>query len=151
MREKLEVDVTYAARRPWVPRRTQFEVWARAALGDLSCHSVLSVLVVGTARSRSLNSRYRRRDKSTNVLSFGGPGPSPDGRNYLGELVICAPVVAREALAQGKSRESHWAHMTVHGALHLLGFDHERDAEAAKMTAREIQILDQLGFSNPYA
>jgi probable rRNA maturation factor len=150
MREKLEVDVTYAARRPWVPRRTQFEMWARAALAGLSCQSVLSVLVVGTARSRSLNSRYRRKDRSTNVLSFSGPGPSPDGRNYLGELVICAPVVAREALAQGKSRESHWAHMTVHGVLHLLGFDHERDAEAAKMTAREIQILDQLGFSNPY-
>jgi probable rRNA maturation factor len=150
MREKLEVDVTYAARRPWVPRRTQFEMWARTALAGLACHSVLSVLVVGTARSRSLNSRYRRKDRSTNVLSFSGPGPSPDGRNYLGELVICAPVVAREALVQGKSRESHWAHMTVHGVLHLLGFDHERDAQAAKMTAREIQILDQLGFSNPY-
>jgi probable rRNA maturation factor len=150
MRKKLEVNVTYAARRPWVPRRTQFEVWARAALAGFSRRSVLSVLVVGTARSRSLNSRYRRNDKSTNVLSFSGAGPCPDGRNYLGELVICAPVVAREALAQGKSRESHWAHMTVHGVLHLLGFDHERDAEAAKMTAREIQILDQLGFSNPY-
>jgi probable rRNA maturation factor len=84
------------------------------------------------------------------VLSFSGAGPSPDGRTYLGELVICAPVVAREARAQGKSCESHWAHMTVHGVLHLLGFDHERDTEAAKMTAREIQILDQLGFSNPY-
>ena len=151
MREKLEVDVTFAARRPWVPRRTQFELWARAALAGISCRSVLSVLVVGTARSRSLNSRYRRKDKSTNVLSFGGPGPAPDGRNYLGELVICAPVVAREAHAQGKSRESHWAHMTVHGVLHLRGFDHEHDAEAAKMTAREIQILDRLGFSNPYA
>jgi probable rRNA maturation factor len=150
MPEKLDVDVTYAARRPWAPRRTQFESWARAALAGLSCHSVLSVLVVGSARSRSLNLRYRRKDKSTNVLSFSGPGPGPDGRNYLGELVICAPVVAREALAQGKSRESHWAHMTVHGVLHLLGFDHERDAEAAKMTAREIQILDRLGFSNPY-
>jgi probable rRNA maturation factor len=150
MPEKLEVDVIYAARRPWAPRRRQFEIWAHAALAGLSCHSVLSVLVVGTARSRSLNSRYRRKDKSTNVLSFNGPGPAPDGRNYLGELVICAPVVAREALAQGKSRESHWAHMTIHGALHLLGFDHERDAEAAKMTAREIQILDRLGFSNPY-
>jgi probable rRNA maturation factor len=151
MRGKLEVDVTFAARRPWVPRRTQFELWARAALAGISGRSVLSVLVVGTARSRSLNSRYRRKAKSTNVLSFSGPGSSPDGRNYLGELVICAPVVAREAHAQGKSRESHWAHMTVHGVLHLLGFDHERDAEAAKMTAREIQILDQLGFSNPYA
>ena len=150
MREKLEVDVTYAARRPWVPRRRQFETWTRAALAGLSCRSVLSVLVVGTARSRSLNLRYRRKDRSTNVLSFSGAGASPDGRNYLGELVICAPVVALEARAQGKSRESHWAHMTVHGVLHLLGFDHERDAEAAKMTAREIQILDQLGFSNPY-
>jgi probable rRNA maturation factor len=150
MRENLEVDVTYAARRPWVPRRTQFEMWTRAALAGRSRRSVLSVLVVGTARSRSLNSRFRRKDKSTNVLSFSGAGPSPDGRNYLGELVICAPVVAREARAQGKSRESHWAHMTVHGVLHLLGFDHERDTEAAKMTAREIQILDQLGFSNPY-
>jgi probable rRNA maturation factor len=150
MPEKLEVDVTYAARRPWVPRRTQFEIWARAALAGVARPSVLSVLVVGTARSRSLNSRYRRKDKSTNVLSFSGAGPSPDGRNHLGELVICAPVVAREALAQGKTRESHWAHMTVHGVLHLLGFDHERDAEAAKMTAREIQILDRLGFSDPY-
>jgi len=150
MPEKLDVDVTYAARRPWVPRRTQFESWARAALAGLACHSVLSVLVVGSARSRSLNLRYRQKDKSTNVLSFSGPGPGPDGRNYLGELVICAPVVAREALAQGKSRESHWAHMTVHVLLHLLGFDHERDPEAAKMTAREVQILDRLGFSNPY-
>jgi probable rRNA maturation factor len=150
MREKLEVDVTYAARRPWVPRRRQFEIWARAALAGRSRRGVLAVLVVGAARSRSLNLRYRRKDKSTNVLSFSGPGPSLDGRNYLGELVICAPVVEREALAQGKSRDSHWAHMTVHGVLHLLGFDHERDAEAAKMTAREIQILDRLGFSNPY-
>jgi probable rRNA maturation factor len=151
MRGKIEVDVTYAARRPWVPRRPQFESWARAALVGLPGRSVVSVNVVGTARSRSLNSRYRRKDKSTNVLSFGGPGLGPDGRNYLGELVICAPVVAREALAQGKSRESHWAHMTVHGVLHLLGFDHERETEAAKMAAREIQILDRLGFSNPYA
>ena len=150
MREELEVDVTFAARRPWVPRRRQFEVWARAALAGPCYSSVLSVLVVGSARSRSLNFRYRRKDKSTNVLSFRGPGPSPDGRNYLGELVICAPVVAREALAQRKSRESHWAHMTVHGVLHLLGFDHERGAEAAIMAAREIQILDRLGFSNPY-
>jgi probable rRNA maturation factor len=150
MPEKLEVDVIFAARRPWVPRRTQFEIWARAALAGISRPSVLSVFVVGTARSRSLNSRYRRKDKSTNVLSFSGAGPSPDGRNHLGELVICAPVVAREALAQGKTRESHWAHMTVHGVLHLLGFDHQRDAEAAKMTSREIQILDRLGFSDPY-
>jgi probable rRNA maturation factor len=176
----LELDLSYAARRPWAPRRVQFTAWVRAALaaagpraerpcggpqaggsrgafhaggrrggavGDLE----VSVRVVGAARSRSLNARYRGKDRPTNVLSFGGAGAMPDGRFFLGELVICAPIVAREARAQGKSAESHWAHLTVHGMLHLLGFDHERPAEAAKMEAREVQILDQLGFSNPYS
>jgi probable rRNA maturation factor len=112
--------------------------------------AVLSVRVVGQAGSRSLNAHYRHKDKPTNVLSFSGAGTVPDGRHFLGELVICAPVVAQEARKQSKTLESHWAHMTVHGVLHLLGFDHERRAEAAKMAAREIQILDRLGFSDPY-
>ena len=111
---------------------------------------VLSVRIVGQGRSRSLNAHFRHKDKATNVLSFSGAGSIPDGRYFLGELVICAPVVAHEALNQGKTLESHWAHMTIHGVLHLLGFDHERAREAAKMAAREIQILDRLGFSNPY-
>ena len=112
---------------------------------------MLSVRVVGAARSRSLNAHYRAKNRPTNVLSFAGAGKGPDGVRYLGELVICAPVVAREAVAQGKSPESHWAHMTVHGVLHLLGFDHEIAAEARKMESREVQILDNLGFSDPYA
>jgi probable rRNA maturation factor len=107
--------------------------------------------VVGLARSRSLNSRYRRKHRATNVLSFAGAGALPDGMRHLGELVICAPVVAAEACSQKKSLDAHWAHMTVHGVLHLLGFDHEVAAEAAKMESREAQILDRLGFSNPYA
>ena len=151
MGERLVVEVTYAARRPWVPRRAQFVRWAVAALPGRSGSVELSVRVVGAARSRSLNAHYRQKDKSTNVLSFGGAGRTPDGVKHLGELVICAPVVAQEAAAQGKSAELHWAHMTVHGVLHLLGFDHERDVEARKMEAREVQILDRLGFSNPYA
>jgi probable rRNA maturation factor len=146
----LELDVSYAARRPWVPRRAQFALWAGAALPGGAWSNVLSVRVVGAARSRSLNAHYRHKDRPTNVLSFSGAGMSPDGLNFLGELVICAPVVAHEAYTGGKSPESHWAHMTVHGVLHLLGFDHERDAEARKMAAREIQILDRLGFSDPY-
>jgi len=105
---------------------------------------------VGEARSRSLNAHFRRKDKPTNVLSFSGAGSVPDGRYFLCELVICAPVVAHEALIQAKTLESHWAHMTVHGVLHLLGFDHEAQLEAAKMAAREVQILDRLGFSDPY-
>jgi probable rRNA maturation factor len=160
--------LSYAARRPWVPGRAKFSAWVEAALAGAArtrdappaaraiaragrAPLIVSVRAVGSARSRSLNSAYRGKDRPTNVLSFEGPGAMPDGSRLLGELVICAPVVAREAREQGRSAESHWAHMTVHGVLHLLGFDHERDAEARKMAAREIQILDRLGFSNPYA
>ena len=158
MAAPLELDVIYAARRPWVPRRAQFAAWASAALSgaaprraaQAAARSALSILVVGAARSRSLNFRYRNRNRPTNVLSFKGAGMDPDGRHFLGELVICAPVVAREAKAQGKAAAAHWAHMTVHGVLHLMGFDHERRAEAKKMEVREIQILDRLGFSDPY-
>jgi len=147
---RLELDLSYAARRPWVPSPRQLAVWATAALAANRRPTVLSVRVVGRSRSRSLNAHYRHKDKPTNVLSFGGAGTAPDGRFFLGELVICAPVVAQEARAQGKTIQSHWAHMTVHGVLHLQGFDHEGEAEAAKMAAREIQILDRLGFSDPY-
>jgi probable rRNA maturation factor len=147
---RLELDVSYAARRPWVPSSRQLARWAGTALAPLRRSTVLSVRVVGLARSRSLNAHYRHKDKSTNVLSFGGAGRIPDGRYFLGELVICAPVVAREAHQQQKTLESHWAHMTVHGVLHLLGFDHEVEAEAVKMAVKEIQILDRLGFSDPY-
>ncbi|GAC1303828.1 MAG: rRNA maturation RNase YbeY [Steroidobacteraceae bacterium] len=148
---RLELEVSYAARRPWVPGARQLNRWARAALQPVRRPAVLSIRVVGRARSRSLNERYRHKDHPTNVLSFRGAGRAPDGRHFLGELVICAPVVAREALACRRSLESHWAHMTVHGVLHLLGFDHEARAQAAKMAAREVQILDRLGFSDPYS
>ncbi len=161
---RLELDVTYAARRPWVPRRSAFEAWVRAALAGAAeaagvprtrarsvvRRPVVSIRIVGSAQSRALNARYRGKDRPTNVLSFGGAGRVPDGREFVGELVICAPVVAREARAQDKTVAAHWAHMTVHGVLHLSGFDHEMPAEARKMAAREVQILDRLGFSNPY-
>jgi len=147
---RLELDVSYAARRPWVPSPSQLAVWARAPLAHLRGTVELSVRIVGRARSRSLNSRYRRKERPTNVLSFGGAGSLPDGRCHLGELVICAPVVAGEAHSFGKPLEAHWAHLTVHGVLHLLGYDHEDASEAVKMAARETQILDRLGFSDPY-
>jgi probable rRNA maturation factor len=136
-----------------VPARAKFSAWVEAALAPSGSRDlvVVSVRTVGSARSRSLNCVYRGKDRPTNVLSFAGPGAMPDGSRMLGELVICVPVVAREARAQGKSAEAHWAHMTVHGVLHLIGFDHERDREARKMAALERQILDRLGFSDPYA
>jgi probable rRNA maturation factor len=146
----LELDVGYSSRRPWAPRRELLTRWAAAALPPRRRHWVLSIHVVGNMRSRSLNARYRAKDRPTNVLSFAGAGSAPDGRFYLGELVICAPVVAREARAQNKTLEAHWAHMTVHGVLHLCGFDHVHRAQARKMASREIQILDRLGISDPY-
>jgi probable rRNA maturation factor len=150
--QPLELDLSYASRSPWAPGSRLFARWIAAALpcARPSNSTVLSVRIVGKARSRSLNSRYRHKDKPTNVLSFAGAGRMPDGRLYLGELVICAPIVAAEARAQGKPLQAHWAHMTVHGVLHLLGFDHERAPEAVKMASCEAQILDRLGFSNPY-
>jgi len=148
---KVRIDTRYAARRPWAPRPSQFARWAGVALKGVSQPTTVSVVVVGAARSRALNARYRGKNKPTNVLSFAGAAAGPDGRRQIGELVICAPVVAREAKSLGKSRESHWAHMTVHGVLHLLGFDHERPAGARKMAKLEIQLLDKLGFSDPYA
>ena len=148
--------MTYAARRPWVPSRAQFVRWVGAAMlsaaagARASASTDVSIRVVGAARSRRLNARYRNKDKPTNVLSFAGAGVAPDGRRFLGELVICAPLMAREARAQRKSRQAHWAHITVHGVLHLLGFAHEHAPEARKMARREVQILDRLGFSDPY-
>ena len=168
-RKLLHLDLSYAARRPWVPGRAKVSTWVEAALAGAARARgappaaralalagsgdplVVSIRAVGSARSRSLNFRFRGKDRPTNVLSFEGPGAMPDGSRILGELVICVPVVAREAREQDKSAESHWAHMTVHGVLHLLGFDHERGREARKMAGQEIQILDRLGFSDPYA
>lgn len=148
---RLSVDVSYAARRPWVPRPADFLRWAAAAAATSAAPAILEVRVVGTAGSRRLNERFRHKTGPTNVLSFAGPGRTPDGRVHLGELVICAPVVAREARAAGMPVAAHWAHMVVHGVLHLRGFDHERDAEARAMLASEVQILDRLGFSNLHA
>jgi probable rRNA maturation factor len=146
----LELDVSYSSRRPWAPGPQLLARWATAALAPLRKQWVLSIHVVGNMRSRSLNARYRCKDRPTNVLSFAGAGSAPDGRFFLGELVICAPLVALEARSQHKTLEAHWAHITIHGVLHLLGFDHEQRAEARKMASREIQILDRLGISDPY-
>lgn len=146
----LELAVSYAARRPWVPGRADFERWAVAALPPVGPPFDLSIHVVGSVASRRLNQRYRGKPKPTNVLSFAGAGRMPGDRWDLGELVICAPLVAREARIAGRSLRAHWAHLTVHGVLHLRGFDHERDRDALTMSVEEVQILDRIGFSDPY-
>jgi probable rRNA maturation factor len=146
------VDVQYGTRRPWAPAAPTLRRWvAAAASGAAPRRARLGIRVVGSAESRRLNRTYRGKDRATNVLSFVAAGASlPAGERFLGDLVICAPVVAREARAQGKSQRAHWAHMVVHGTLHLLGLDHASARQAREMETREIGILAGLGHENPY-
>ncbi len=134
-----------------VPETGDFEAWVAAALRDWRADWELAIRLVDEAESQTLNLEYRGKDAPTNVLSF--PVELPDGviLPLLGDLVICAPVVAREAADQGKSSAAHWAHLTVHGVLHLLGFDHKTVQEAEVMEDEERRILAQLGYPDPYA
>ncbi|HEY7886997.1 MAG TPA: rRNA maturation RNase YbeY [Steroidobacteraceae bacterium] len=158
----LRVDVQTGVR-AWAPRARDFATWAGTALGRRAADGELGIRVVGSAESRRLNARYRGKDKPTNVLSFppaplpGSAGgvsaagvPQPGDPRPLGDLVICAQVVRSEAREQRKPLEAHWAHLVVHGALHLIGYDHERESEAKRMERREIAVLRRLGFTNPY-
>ena len=159
-RGALRVDV-HTGVRAWAPGARDIAAWAGAAIGRRAAGGELGVRVVGSAESRRLNVRYRGKDKPTNVLSFA-PAPLPAGppastarrggeARPLGDLVICAPVVRSEARAQRKPLEAHWAHLVVHGALHLIGYDHELEAQARRMERREIAVLRRLGFPNPYS
>lgn len=130
-----------------VPSASTLRGWALAALGTDA--GDLTIRIVDEAESHELNRRYRGKDKSTNVLSFPYDGDMLD-MPMLGDLVICAPVVNREAEEQHKDPRAHWAHMVVHGCLHLLGYDHLADQEAEKMESREREILAGFGFVDPY-
>ena len=134
-----------------IPLVSEVEAWANAVLSHegISDQEV-TVRFTDEDESQSLNSEYRGKDRPTNVLSFPFEAPPGIEINLLGDLVICAPVISREAKEQGKQVRDHYAHMTVHGVLHLLGYDHMEDAEAHEMESKEIAILAQLGIDNPY-
>ncbi len=142
--------------RAWAPARSRMNRWAAAALGRHGNGREIAVRVVAARESRELNRRWRGKDQPTNVLSFPAPGQTRAGLatdTYLplGDLVICADVVKREAVRDGKPVAAHWAHMVVHGALHLAGYDHETGArERLRMERREIAVLKRFGIGNPY-
>ena len=145
------IDLQNASGSKQVPLRRQFKHWALAALNGLpatAAHNRLSIRLVDEAESATLNGQYRHRQGATNILSFPAPAGMPTP--LLGDLAICAAVVEREAREQGKASDAHWAHLTVHGVLHLHGYDHEEPREAAAMEALETQILQHLGYSDPY-
>ncbi|MCB1872150.1 MAG: rRNA maturation RNase YbeY [Gammaproteobacteria bacterium] len=133
-----------------LPPKKEFRRWTEMALAGYRQHAELTIRLVDESESRRLNREFRGQDKPTNVLSFPVDIPIIVGSDLLGDLVICAPVVQREAAAQGKSERAHWAHMVVHGVLHLLGLDHRTDLEAAAMERVEAATLLKLGFSDPY-
>lgn len=139
-----------------LPSASEFSHWARTALTQAGftppegLPTEMTLRVVGSDESRTLNHTYRGKDKPTNVLSFPFEAPDSVELALLGDLVICAPIVALEAREQNKTTTAHWAHLVVHGTLHLLGFDHLDEEEAAEMEALEVQILERLGFADPY-
>lgn len=151
---RLDVGVSYALPRTGLPSSVSFASGWRPRWGRIR-EADLAVRVVDEKEGCSLNHHYRGKDYATNVLSF--PAEMPEGlpkgvkMPLLGDLVICAPVVAREAAEQGKSLSAHYAHLTVHGTLHLLGWDHEDDKEADAMEQLEREILAELGIDDPYA
>ncbi|WP_417359847.1 rRNA maturation RNase YbeY [Gallaecimonas pentaromativorans] len=147
----LDLDLQIASDAKAIPSLEQFELWVAEALKDSGRDETeLTVRIVDEEEGLELNSTYRGKDYATNVLSF--PFEVPDGIELplLGDLVICAGVVAREAAEQQKDATAHWAHLVIHGTLHLLGYDHIKDEDAELMEGKEIVLLQGLGYPDPY-
>jgi probable rRNA maturation factor len=150
----------WATQQSRVPDQDQFLRWVNATLRQVGHdnggrQTVIGIRLIDETESSELNGQYRGKPCPTNVLSFAHELPDDIldalGEEPLGDLAICAPVVAREAVEQGKEIQDHWAHLTIHGTLHLLGHDHQQDDEAEAMEALEVRILEGFGINNPYA
>lgn len=138
------MDVQYASEMTGLPTSTQFKCWARKTI---RVDSEITLRIVDEPEGRELNNSYRQKDYATNVLTF----PLAEEPFVVADILICAPVVAKEAKEQGKSLEAHFAHLTIHGILHAHGYDHEIAEQAELMESVETQILTKLGYSDPYA
>ena len=145
-----QIELQIASSQTDQPSRDQFEQWVGAALNDYAHPAEVVIRIVDGDESRSLNQTYRNQNKPTNVLSFPFEAPPPVESDLLGDLVICEAIVFDEAAAQKKALSAHWAHMVIHGTLHLLGYDHQDEVQAEEMETLEIEVLAGLGYSNPY-
>ncbi|PZW67713.1 putative rRNA maturation factor [Pseudomonas sp. URMO17WK12:I1] len=148
----IELDLQVASQAGHLPAEADFKAWCAIALRQRSADSELTIRLVDEGEGRELNRTWRGKDYATNVLSF--PADVPDELldiPLLGDLVICVPVVEREAVEQGKTLDAHWAHLVIHGCLHLLGYDHIEDEEAEEMEGLERILLAELGHPDPYA
>jgi probable rRNA maturation factor len=144
------VDVQYAVTTDGVPEEESIRQWVLKTLPEQKKESELTIRVVDEAEITALNRQYRGKEGATNVLSFPYEAIPGVASSLLGDIVICAPVVAGESVVQGKPLDAHWAHIVIHGVLHLLGYDHHQDDAAHKMEARETELLDSLGYADPY-
>lgn len=131
------------------PSEQQIQLWATKALGD-NAENRICIKVIDNSEMLDLNSKYRNKHYTTNVLSFPCNIPKELNDNYLGDIALCAPVIKQQAIEQQKSYEAHFAHLVIHGVLHLLGYDHQQTADAKVMESMEIKLLNQLGYPNPY-
>jgi len=145
------IEVQYAVTADGIPGAESIRQWVARALPAENAAAELTVRIVDEAEITALNRQYRGKDGPTNVLSFPYEGIPGIASNLLGDVVICAPVVTAESVAQDKPLEVHWAHMVIHGVLHLLGYDHHKEGEASRMESTEIELLAGLGYANPYA
>jgi len=144
------VDVQYAVTVDGTPQADAIRQWVLQTLPENKKDSELTIRVVDEAEITALNRQYRGKDGATNVLSFPYEAIAGVETDLLGDIVICAPVVASESVAQARPLDAHWAHIVIHGVLHLLGYDHHQDDEAHKMETREAELLGSLGYANPY-
>ncbi|MDX2458127.1 MAG: rRNA maturation RNase YbeY [Gammaproteobacteria bacterium] len=144
------IDVQYAVSADGIPGAESIRQWVEQALPAENAAAELTVRIVDEAEITALNRQYRGKDGPTNVLSFPYEGITGMTSNLLGDIVVCAPVVAGESVAQDKPLEAHWAHMVIHGVLHLLGYDHHKEGDASRMEVTEITLLAGLGYTNPY-
>ena len=145
------LDLQKASSSEDAPDEQSIKRWVSAAVGSKIGDTELSIRIVDEPEGKTLNERYRGACGPTNVLSFPFDAEIPEPLPLIGDIVICAPVVAREAKQQNKDLKAHWAHMIIHGVLHLLGHDHQNDSEAATMETLETDIMLDLGFPPPYA
>lgn len=146
----MSIAIQYAVPKRGLPLKMDFQRWVETALLSQLKNAEITIRIVGEEEMTKLNWRYRRKEGVTNILSFPLEAIVPLKIPFLGDMVICAPVVVREALEQGKDEKAHWAHLVVHGVLHLLDFDHQQEDEAQQMEALEIAILKSMGYPHPY-
>ena len=147
----VKVEVQYALKDGSTPNEEDFQKWASVIESKIYSADEVALRIVDENEITHLNEQYRKKSGPTNVLSFPAELHNEIDVSFLGDIIICAPIVVKEAEEQDKTLLSHWAHMTVHGILHLQGYDHINDQDAAVMEALEMEILEKLDFANPYA